>query len=85
MAILGHVIYRKGVMVDPQKIKIVKNWTWPSLVTEVRRFIGFACYYRKFLKNFVSIAMHLTRLIHKQFPLIWSDQCKESFQKLKIL
>ncbi|WMV50276.1 hypothetical protein MTR67_043661, partial [Solanum verrucosum] len=36
-----------GVMVDPQKIEAVKNWVWPSSMTEVRSFVGLATYYHR--------------------------------------
>ncbi|XP_049405230.1 uncharacterized protein LOC125868675 [Solanum stenotomum] len=62
IAFLGHVVSRKVVMVDPQKIETVSNWVWLSSVTEVRSFMGIVSYYRRFVKKFASIATHLTRL-----------------------
>ncbi|WMV42338.1 hypothetical protein MTR67_035723, partial [Solanum verrucosum] len=76
---------RKGVVVDPQKIEAVKNWVRPSSVTEVWSFVGLASYYRRFVKNFASIATQLTRLTKKEVPFEWIDKCEKSFQKLKIL
>ncbi|WMV45823.1 hypothetical protein MTR67_039208 [Solanum verrucosum] len=72
-------------MVDPQKIKEVKNWVWPRSATENRSFVGLASYNRQFVKNFSSIATHLTRLTRKKVPSEWSEKCEESFQKLKTL
>ncbi|WMV20168.1 hypothetical protein MTR67_013553 [Solanum verrucosum] len=72
-------------MVDPQKIEGVKNWVRPSSVTEVRNFVGLASYYRRFVKNFASIATHLTNLTKKEIPFEWTEKCEESFQKLKTL
>ncbi|WMV45764.1 hypothetical protein MTR67_039149 [Solanum verrucosum] len=66
IAFLGHVVSRKGVMVDPQKIEEVKNWGRPSSVTEVRIFVGLTSYYRRFVKNFAYIATHLIRLTKKE-------------------
>ncbi|WMV18243.1 hypothetical protein MTR67_011628 [Solanum verrucosum] len=66
VALLGHVVSKEEVMVDPQKIKSVKNWVWPSSVTEVRNFVGIASYYHRFVKNFASIHTHLTNLTKKE-------------------
>ncbi|WMV19172.1 hypothetical protein MTR67_012557, partial [Solanum verrucosum] len=60
------LVSKEGVMVNPQKIKVVKNWVRPSCVTEVRSFVGIASYYRRFVKNFASIATHLTNLTKKE-------------------
>nr|GEV96235.1 putative reverse transcriptase domain-containing protein [Tanacetum cinerariifolium] len=47
---LGHVIDRSCVYVDPAKIKAIKNWAAPMTPTEVRQFLGLACYYRRFIE-----------------------------------
>ncbi|WMV41691.1 hypothetical protein MTR67_035076 [Solanum verrucosum] len=85
IAFLGNVVSKEGVMVDLQKIETVKNWVRPSSVTEVKSFVGLASYYRRFVKNFASIATHLTNLTKKEIPCEWTEKCKESFQKLKTL
>ncbi|WMV14744.1 hypothetical protein MTR67_008129 [Solanum verrucosum] len=85
VAFLGHVVSKEGVIVDPQKIEAVKNWVRPSSVTEVRSFVGLANYYRRFVKNFVFIATHMTNLTKKEIPFEWTEKCEESFQKLKTL
>ena len=51
-----------GVMVDPSKIEVVKNWVRPTNITEVRSFVGLASYYRRFVKGFSSVASQLTNL-----------------------
>ncbi|WMV29708.1 hypothetical protein MTR67_023093 [Solanum verrucosum] len=82
---LGHVVSREGVMVDPQNIEAVKNWVHPSSVTKVGSFVEIASYYHRFVKNFASIATHLTRLTKKEVPFEWIEKCDKSFQKLKTL
>ncbi|KAH0764699.1 hypothetical protein KY285_000570 [Solanum tuberosum] len=85
VAFLGYVVSRKGVMVDPQKIKAVKNWVRPISIIKVRSFVGLTNYYRRFVKNFASIATQLTRLTQKEVPFEWIEKCEESFQKHKTL
>ena len=83
VSFLGHVISAQGILVDPQKVAAVENWEQPRTVTEVRSFLGFAGYYRRFVKDFSAIALLLTRLTRKGIKFEWSDDCEISFQQLK--
>nr|GEV55952.1 hypothetical protein [Tanacetum cinerariifolium] len=62
---LGHVINGNGIHVNLSKIEAVKNWKVPRTLIEVRSFLGFARYYRRFIKNFSKIAKSLTILTQK--------------------
>lgn len=75
---LGHVITQNGVGVDPQKIQAVKDWPIPTTVKALRGFLGFTCYYIKFVRNYGIIAKPLTNLLRKgQFE--WSQEATEAF------
>ncbi|WMV55487.1 hypothetical protein MTR67_048872 [Solanum verrucosum] len=54
-------------------------------MTNVKGCVGFASYYRRFVKNFASISTHLTKLTQKEVHFEWSVKYEESFQKLKDL
>ena len=60
---LGHVFSKEGVSTDPDKIKYVTEWPQPTTVTEVRSFLGFVSYYRRFIQNFSKIAKSLNKLL----------------------
>ena len=70
---------------DPKKIEVIIDLSRPTTVTEVRRFLGLAGYYRRFMKDFSKIAVPLTRLTQKNVKFIWTDRCEEHFQLLKDL
>ena len=85
MAFLGHVVSKDGIQVDPKKIEVVVEWPRPTIVTEIRSFLGLAGYCRRFVKDFSKITAPLTRLTQKNIKFIWTDRCEEHFQLLKDL
>ena len=80
---LGHIVSDKGVSCDPKKIEAVQDWERPQCVKDVRSFVGFAQYYRKFIRNFSAIATPLYELTKKKVKFQWSQKCEEAFQLLK--
>ena len=80
---LGHVITKKGISVDPDKIKAINDWPVPKDVTGIRSFMGITGYYRRFIEGFSKIAYPITSLQKKGTKFIWSNKCQESFEKLK--
>lgn len=59
---LGHVMSEQGVAIDPGKIKAFA-WCCPETVSELRTFLGFASYYRHFVKGFAKLVAPLHRLV----------------------
>ena len=80
---LGHVVSDKGVSCDPEKLSAVREWKEPTTVSEVRSFLGFANYYRRFVQSFAHVASPLTDLTKKDIPFHWSTECQEAFDLLK--
>src|SRR3954468_19431702 len=62
---LGHVISAKGIVVNPERIEAVLEWTPPESVKQVRSFLGLASYIRLFVENFSKVANPLTELLKK--------------------
>ena len=74
---------KDGIMVDPAKIEVVRDWPAPKSATEVRSFLGLAGYYRRFVEGFSKIAVPLTELTRKNQKFVWTDRCEKSFLELK--
>lgn len=81
---LGHIISKDGIQPDSEKIKVLVNYPRPQSVDDVKRFVAFANYYRKFIPNFAEIALPLNRMSRKNATYCWSSECEKSFQKLKL-
>ena len=90
---LGHIVSEAGIATDPAKIEKVANWPVPESVNDVRSFLGFVGYYRKYIKGFSQIAKPLTDLLRglestskkksKLLKVKWQQQEQQAFDKLK--
>jgi hypothetical protein len=79
---LGHIISNGGISVDPAKVKKIMVWSVPTIVTEIRSFLGLAGYYRRFIEGFSKIAKPMTSLLEKGREFNWDEKCQESFDQL---
>jgi hypothetical protein len=79
----GHIISNGGISVDPAKVKEIVVWSIPTIVMEIRSFLGLAGYYRRFIKGFSKIAKPMTSLLEKGREFKWDEKCQDSFDQLK--
>jgi hypothetical protein len=68
---------------DPEKIKAIQEWEPPTTVKGVRGFLGFANFYRRFIKNFSGIVRPMIDLTKKGAVFQWTQACQENFDTLK--
>ena len=93
---LGHQVSADGIATDPEKIAAVKDWAVPNTIKQLRSFVGFVSYYRKYVHGFSSIAgpLHdLVTCLNKEikergrfkgtFRERWGEACNKSFILLK--
>ena len=91
IAYLGHIVLKQGIEVDPKKVEVIKKWPQPRTVTDVRCFLGFTNYYRKFMFHYAQIAKPLNELTSgenaskKNKDVEWIPKHQESFKQLKEL
>ncbi len=81
---LGYVISPQGVQMDNNKLQAIRDWPIPSTVKELLRFLGFANFYRLFIRAFSSITAPLTSMLRqKPKSLSWSSEASRSFDLLR--
>jgi hypothetical protein len=80
---LGYVISAKGIEVDEEKVKAIKEWPTPNSITEVRSFHGLASFYRRFVKNFSTLAAPLTEIVKKSVGFKWGSGQDRAFIEIK--
>lgn len=80
---LGYVISAEGIATDPEKVSAVATWPCPKSKKQVRSFLGFCSYYRKFIKGFSLIAKPLFGLTEEGRKFQWTTECQTAFDRLK--
>ncbi|KAK3519785.1 hypothetical protein QTP70_004948 [Hemibagrus guttatus] len=80
----GYVIDRSGVHMDEKKVTAVRDCPTPTSVKELQQFLGFANFYRRFIKGYSSVTSPLTNLLrNKPKALAWTPATMRAFQTLK--
>ncbi len=80
---LGFIVSPEGVRMDPDKVKAVVSWPTPDSRKALQRFLGFANFYRRFIRNFSQLAAPLTALTSTKTAFRWSKAAEAAFTKLR--
>ncbi len=83
LKILGHLINREGIGMDPTKVVTIKTWEQPKDVANLRAFLGFAGFLSDHVRHFADIAAPLYEVKNKTGDLVWTTKMIESFNLLK--
>jgi len=83
MELLGVIISGNGLGMEDKKITTIQDWPIPTNLKEMKGFIGFCNFYRRFLKNFSIIAQPLHELDKKGVKWKWEAPQQQAFEQLK--
>jgi hypothetical protein len=70
---LGFYVSGHGVEVDEENIKVVRDWMTPQNVSQVRSFLVLVAFYRRFVKDFRTVAALINELTKKEVPFKWGE------------
>ena len=77
------VIEEGQITMDLGKLKGIQDWPTPNSVKQVRSFLGFGNFYRRFIRNFSELAKPLNDLTKKDKEFTWTIECQNAFDHLK--
>ena len=83
VSFLGFMISAEGIHMNPNKVEAVLGWERPKSAHDIQVFLGFANFYRRFIKNYSKITAVLTNLTRKEVKFKWSPEAEEAFSSLK--
>ena len=80
---LGLIVKPGELHMDPVKLQGIQDWPTPENVKQVRSFLGFGNFYRKFIRHYAEIARPMQDLTKKDTEWKWTEECQRSFDTLK--
>lgn len=80
---LGHEIDENGISIDSSRMQAIETYKKPTTAKEVRSFLGFAGWHRKFIKQFGEMSAPLVNLTKKSVPFNWTQEHDQAFQNIK--
>lgn len=81
--LLGFIVGNGCIKPSPKKVAAVKEWPVPANVHDLRVFLGFANFYRRFVKGYSQVTTPLTELLRKDVTWNWGAEHSTAFKELK--
>jgi len=72
LSYLGMIIEEGKLSMDPSKLAGIRDWPIPTNVKQVRSFLGFGNFYRKFIRKYAETAKFLNELLKKDTTFLWN-------------
>jgi hypothetical protein len=81
--LLGHIVSRDGIKIDPKRIEAIDTINIPKNVKEIQSFLRRIIFLRRFIPNFAEIVKLITSMLKKDSKVKWTTEAKESFAHIK--
>ena len=80
---LGCLVSTDGLLLDPEKIRAVRDLAVPKTKSQLRSFLGLTAYYRLFVRSYALVASPLTNLLRDNTQFQWDERHQQAFEHLK--
>lgn len=84
VSFLGYIVAEGSLQMNPAKVSAVSAWPVPETRKQLQRFLGFANFYRRFIRGFSSLAAPLTALTSSKVAFSWSPSADQAFEGLMV-
>ena len=81
--ILGHIVTKDGVKIDPKRVEVINSIPLPRNKKEVQVFLGRINFLRRFIPNYAEIVRHITDMLKKNNEVKWSHESRDAFTRIK--
>lgn len=81
--LLGFIVSRRGIELDPAKIKAIQDLPPPKNKKDVMSFLGHLNYISRFIAQFTVICKPIFKLLKKDAAVEWTIECQQAFKKIK--
>jgi transposase InsO family protein len=80
---LGFILSPSGISMASTKVSAIMDWPEPTKLREIQQFLGFANFYRRFIRGYSRIIMPLTKLLRKNTDFLFDDAARKAFNTIK--
>lgn len=81
--LLGHIVSKEGVKVDPERVKAIQQLSLPSNRNGVRSFFGQVNFLRRFIPDFAETTKYIVNMMSEKVVFKWNEEGKRTFEEVK--
>eukprot|EP00253_Pinus_taeda_P029566 PITA_29566 len=82
--LLGHIISKDGIRIDPDRIQAIQNMPHPRNIKELQAFLGKINFLRRFIPNLAELSRFLNNMLKKDSKVKWTVDAQQAFESIKL-
>ena len=81
--LLGFVVSKKGIEIDPNKVRAIQELPLPRTQKKVRSFMGRLNYIARFISQMTAKCDPIFKMFRKHNSSEWDEECQKAFDNVK--